>query len=38
MELDNLKTLWQQQGNENVPQDIQPILKKNSNGPIAKMK
>jgi len=38
MELDNLKTLWQQQGNENVPQDIQPILKKNSNGPVAKMK
>jgi len=38
MELDNLKTLWQQQGSENAPQDIQLLLKKNSNGPVAKMK
>ena len=38
MELDELKDIWKEQSPEQVSKDVQPLLGKRSNTPIAKMK
>lgn len=38
MELDELKDIWKEQAPEQVSKDVQPLLDKKSNTPIAKMK
>ncbi|HEX5667294.1 MAG TPA: hypothetical protein VFX73_00755 [Chitinophagaceae bacterium] len=38
MELEQLKDMWKEQAPEQAPRDVQPLLGKKSNTPIAKMK